>query len=47
MAAGIANALKYTHQHVRVLHVRTPEVELPLAVPIKPNVLQWKITKWS
>ncbi len=41
MVSGIANALKYTHNEVKVLHVRPPIVELPIAKPITPKVLQW------
>ncbi len=41
MVSGIANALRYTHNEVKVLHVRPPIVELPIAKPITPKVLQW------
>ena len=41
MGAGIANALKHTHNQVRVSHAGKAIVELPLEEPISPRVFQW------
>jgi hypothetical protein len=41
MGAGIANALKWTHNEVKLSHVRSALKEFPLAVPIAPKVYQW------
>jgi hypothetical protein len=41
MGAGIANALKSTHDAVRLSHPRSAIRELPLATPIAPRVHQW------
>lgn len=37
MAAGIINSLKYDNATARVLHVRTPAVEVPIPQPISPR----------
>jgi len=41
MGAGIANALKWTHNEVKVFHVHNGIKELPIVEPISPQVHQW------
>ncbi|MBS0202237.1 MAG: DUF1583 domain-containing protein [Planctomycetes bacterium] len=41
MGAGIANALKYTHNETKLSHVRADRKELPIAAPVTPKVYQW------
>jgi hypothetical protein len=41
MGAGNANALKWTHNEVKLSHPRSAIMEFPLAVPITPKVYQW------
>ncbi|MDB5348458.1 MAG: tetratricopeptide repeat protein [Schlesneria sp.] len=41
MAAGNANALKWTHNEVKLSHPRSAIKEFPLATPITPKVYQW------
>ncbi len=41
MGAGIANALKHTHNEVKVSHPRSAVRDLPLEKPITPRVQQW------
>jgi hypothetical protein len=41
MVAGNANALKWTHNEVKLSHPRSAIKEFPLATPITPKVYQW------
>ncbi len=41
MAAGIANALMYSHTQTSVVHARTAVAFLPTPAPITPRVFQW------
>ncbi|MFM9962148.1 MAG: DUF1583 domain-containing protein [Planctomycetaceae bacterium] len=41
MGAGIANALKHTHNEVKVSHPKSAVRDLPLEKPITPRVQQW------
>lgn len=41
MGAGIANALRYTHNEIKLTHIGKSLVELPIKPAITPRVHQW------